>query len=94
MSDPMTKSQDSYAALNIKQSEGYVEKQILEYLDNVRGANVVTMFDYVPNLQLNFELDEAEAKAFICLWLRSFSERFLCRQIKPLSRETGYELTV
>ena len=53
------------------------ELKVLNYLDNLNQSAVVSMFDYAEQISQEFDLSEAEAKACIRLWLKTFSQRFL-----------------
>ncbi len=56
------------------------EVQVLDYIDSLDQTRVASLFDYTAQISKQFDLDEAEAKTYIRLWLKTFSERYLAKQ--------------
>ncbi len=55
---------------------------VFEFLDVLKNPDTVSMFDLAPFVEDKFSMTEQTAKRFISLWLRSFSQRFMNKEIK------------
>ena len=57
-----------------------LQDDVFQFLDSIRPTDIVSMFDTVPALTDIFEIQEPEARQYVSLWLRTFSERHLAKQ--------------
>jgi hypothetical protein len=51
------------------------EREIFEYLDELRESAVTNMFGAGPYLQRFFGMTKAEAGEYLTKWMRTFGER-------------------
>ncbi len=61
-----------------------LKQDVFEFLDVLKNPDTVNMFDLAPFLEDKFGMTEQTAKRFISLWLRSFSQRFMNKEIKTM----------
>lgn len=54
----------------------FVTDEMLDYLDDLRASGVTNMFGAAPYVAAAFDhLSDAEARAVLSYWMRTFSER-------------------
>ena len=51
------------------------EKDVFEYLDNLRDSGITNMFGAVPYLQTDLGLSRNEASRVLREWMETFDER-------------------
>lgn len=52
-----------------------VTDDMLDYLDYLRETGITNMFGAGPYVAAEFDLSEADARAVLSYWMRTFSER-------------------
>lgn len=52
-----------------------VDKEHLEYLDQLRETGLVNMFGASRNLEVDYGMEEDEAKATLVYWMTTYATR-------------------
>lgn len=50
------------------------EREIFEYLNDLRASGATNMFGAGPYVQKEFGLDKNESRKFVSLWMKNFKE--------------------
>ena len=51
-----------------------LEREALEYLDDLRESGSINMFGAAPYVEANFNVDRKEAGRLLMLWMANFNE--------------------
>ena len=50
------------------------KEDVFDFLENLRDSGVTNMFGAPPYLQREFGFQEAESRAWLSVWMKSFSK--------------------
>lgn len=56
-------------------SERQTRETVLTFLDNLRKSGKINMFGAAPVVQEMFGFNTATARAYVVIWMETFSER-------------------
>lgn len=60
-----------------------LEKNVFEYLNDLRESGITNMFGATPYVADAFDMDRDEARKLLSLWMKNFSVEGNYEMIKP-----------
>jgi hypothetical protein len=51
-----------------------IEKEVCEYLNDLRESGVTNMFGAGPYVEQNFSVSKREAREYVSLWMANFND--------------------
>jgi hypothetical protein len=58
------------------------EKEVLEYLNDLRSSGATNMFGARPYIESEFMVDKKEASRLLTLWMSNYNEKCDYEQVK------------